>query len=225
MVQSSFDFQLHILSNILILGRKNMATVYLSPSVQESNKFLYPENEEYYMNLIADNLEPYLEKSGINFTRNSTKESLTDIIEESNQGNYDLHVAIHSNAAPADISGQLKGTHIYYNPNDIRGRRLAQILSANFKDIYPNPQLVRTVPTTTLREITMSYSPSVIIETGYHDNEEDVEWIINNIDDIANAINLSLNEYFGITGVSSKDSNTFANNTCTCSSQKEFVWI
>ena len=199
-----------------------MATVYLSPSTQEYNKYFYPENEEHYMNLIADSLEPYLEKSGIDVTRNRTNEALPDIIDESNQGNYDLHVAIHSNAAPSDITGQLKGPHIYYNPSDMRGRRLAQIMAENFKDIYPHPELVRIVPTTTLREVTMSYPPAVIVETGYHDNEEDVEWIINNMDSIAEAISRSLNEYFGIIKISTAQTDTFANNDYK---QKKFTWL
>ena len=48
-----------------------MASLYLSPSTQEYNKYYDNSgSEEYYMNLIADAMEPYLLASGISFTRN-----------------------------------------------------------------------------------------------------------------------------------------------------------
>lgn len=51
-----------------------MPTIYLSPSTQEYNIFYDGEgSEEYYMNLIADAMEPYLVSSGIEFVRNTRK--------------------------------------------------------------------------------------------------------------------------------------------------------
>ena len=44
-----------------------MPSVYLSPSLQEYNPYIDGGNEEYYMNLIADAMEPYLRASGIDF--------------------------------------------------------------------------------------------------------------------------------------------------------------
>lgn len=37
-----------------------MPIIYLSPSTQEFNPYYGGGNEEYYMNLIADAMEPYL---------------------------------------------------------------------------------------------------------------------------------------------------------------------
>ena len=45
-----------------------MASIFLSPSVQEYNKYLTGGDEEQYMNLIADAMMPYLEASGIYVT-------------------------------------------------------------------------------------------------------------------------------------------------------------
>ena len=47
-----------------------MPKVFLSPSTQEWNKYATEGNEEQYMNLLADLMEPYLLSSGISFTRN-----------------------------------------------------------------------------------------------------------------------------------------------------------
>ena len=85
-----------------------MPKVYLSPSLQEFNPYVDGGNEEYYMNLIADAMEPYLRASNIEFDRNSPEQTLTQAIEQSNKGNYDLHFAIHSNAAPENLAGKLR---------------------------------------------------------------------------------------------------------------------
>ena len=48
-----------------------MPMLFLSPSTQEYNLYYDGSgSEEYYMNLIADYMEPYLTASGITFTRN-----------------------------------------------------------------------------------------------------------------------------------------------------------
>ena len=48
-----------------------MPSVYLSPSTQQSNLYVIGGTEEYYMNLVADAMEPYLEASDIDFGRNT----------------------------------------------------------------------------------------------------------------------------------------------------------
>lgn len=68
------------------------------------------------MNLIADQLEPFLRASGISFTRNTPEMTAASSIEASNSGEYDLHLALHSNAAPEDLAGTLTGIAIYYSP-------------------------------------------------------------------------------------------------------------
>ena len=93
-----------------------MPTLFLSPSTQEFNPFIDGGNEEYYMNLIADAMEPYLYASGINFVRNNPTDNVRQVIAQSNSGNYDLHLAIHSNASPENVKGQNTGADIYYYP-------------------------------------------------------------------------------------------------------------
>ena len=46
-----------------------MPSLFLSPSVQEFNPYVNGlGTEEFYMNLVADAMEPYLIASGITFT-------------------------------------------------------------------------------------------------------------------------------------------------------------
>jgi len=175
-----------------------MPRVFLSPSVQEFNPYFGGGSEEEYMNLIADAIEPYLEASGIEFDRNDPNESLGEAINRSNEGEYDLHVAIHSNASAESMSGAQSGTDVYYSPNSFYGTEFAKIVEKNFKNIYPYPDKVKTVPTITLREIRRTNAPATLIEVAYHDNAEDVAWIKNNINLIGETIAMSISEYFGV---------------------------
>ena len=172
--------------------------IYLSPSLQEGNMYINGGSEEYWMNRLADAMVPYLRASGIQYTRNEPWMTLSQAIAQSNAGNYDLHLALHSNAAPENLSGRLQGTDVYYYINSPEGKRAADIIADNFKEIYPNPSKVRAVPTATLAELRRTRAPSVLIETAYHDNLEDAQWIQNNLDIIAANIVRSLTEYFDI---------------------------
>ena len=113
-----------------------MAYIFLSPSTQEFNNYLNEGNEELYMNQIADALEPYLYAMRIAFDRNNPNESTAQAIRDSNSKNYDLHLAIHSNASPSNLEGKLNGIDIYYNPVSTMGRLFAEILQNNYKEIY-----------------------------------------------------------------------------------------
>ena len=172
-----------------------MPIIYLSPSTQEFNPYAGGGNEEQYMNLIADAMEPYLASSGIRFVRNTPEMTAASSITASNSGNYDLHLALHSNASS---SGNARGIEAYYYPTSADGRRFAEIAARNLQLIYPVPNGTRIVPTTTLGEVRRTNAPGVLLEIGYHDNPQDAEWIRSNVNNIAENLVLSLTEYFGI---------------------------
>ena len=174
-----------------------MPIIYLSPSTQEFNPYVGGGNEEYYMNLIADAMEPYLTASGIRFSRNTPEMTAASSIQASNSGNYDFHLALHSNAT-ASGEGNIRGTDVYYYPTSMKGKIFAEIAAANLRLIYPLPDRVRTVPTTAIGEISKTKAPASLIELAYHDNLQDANWIRNNINEIAQNLVLSLTEYFGI---------------------------
>ncbi len=163
-------------------GGVRMPRVYLSPSLQEYNLYVNGGTEEEITNLIADAMEPYLLASGIEFTRNRPEMSLGEAIAASNAGNYDLHFAIHSNAAPESLAGKLQGVDAYYFYNSPYGREMADIVTENMKQVYPDGEKVQSVATATLRELRRTNAPAVLVEVGYHDNIEDAQWIKENID-------------------------------------------
>ncbi len=179
-----------------------MPSVYLSPSTQQNNMYVIGGTEEYYMNLVADAMEPYLEASGIDFGRNTPDMTAASSIRQGNAGGYDLYLAIHSNASPDRIYGQLMGTDVFYYPTSRNGKRFAQIIADNFREIYPYPELVDIRATTALGEVRQPTMPSVLVEVAYHDNENDADWIVDNIDTIGRALAESVAEYFGVPFVS-----------------------
>lgn len=179
-------------------GGMRMPRVYLSPSLQEYNLYVNGGTEEEITNLIADAMEPYLLASGIEFTRNRPEMSLGEAIAASNAGNYDLHFAIHSNAAPESLAGKLQGVDAYYFYNSPYGREMADIVTENMKQVYPDGEKVQSVATATLRELRRTNAPAVLVEVGYHDNIEDAQWIKENIDQIAQALAKSIADYFGV---------------------------
>lgn len=172
-----------------------MANVFISPSVQEFNPFAGGGNEEYYMNLIADDLVPMLIARGIAVERNNPDDSLTAVIRQSNAAPRDLHLAIHSNAGAGQYAGRSQGVEIYYYPYSQQGKRAAEIIAENYRSIYPNPNAVQTIPTTTLGEITKSKAPAVLVEVGFHDNPEEAQWIRENIYNIATVLATSVEEF------------------------------
>lgn len=174
-----------------------MPTIYLSPSTQEFNPYAGGGNEEYYMNLIADAMIPYLIASGIQYVRNTPDMTAATSIAASNSGNYDLHLALHSNAS-GSAAGSVRGSEVYYNPQNSESERFADIAAKNLRVIYPLPDLVKTVPTTSLGEVRRVRAPGVLIEFAYHDNPQDAQWIRDNIDAIAANVVYSLTEFFGI---------------------------
>ena len=176
-----------------------MPIIYLSPSTQEYNEYVNGlGNEEEWMNRLADAMEPMLFASGIQYTRNTPDMTAASSIRASNAGNYNLHLALHTNASGEDQAGQNRGIIAFYFPGSARGMRAAQFLADGLKAIYPLPNLVRTEPTTTIGEVRKVRAPSVFLELGYHDNPDDAAWVKSQLDLIAQNLVDSLCQYFGI---------------------------
>lgn len=175
-----------------------MPILYLSPSTQENNYYVSGGTEEQYMNLLADKMVPYLDASGIRYVRNTPSMTAVSSIAASNAGTYDLHLALHSNAAPEGQYGTARGSIVFYYPGSARGQQAAEIIADGLKEIYPIPNLVRAEGTTAIGEVRRVNAPSAFLELAYHDNTYDADWIKNNLDAIARNIVISLTEYFGI---------------------------
>ena len=179
-----------------------MARIYLSPSTQEYNEYVNNlGTEEQNMNRLADAFVPYLDQLGIAYNRNTPQMTAGSSIRQANATPpYDLYLALHSNAAPEQFAGMLKGPDIYYNPADQESRRAADLIADEFRKIYPEPQLVDVRPTDFLGEVLRPNYPAVLVEVAYHDNPDDAEWILTYFDAIARALANATQEFIGETG-------------------------
>ena len=175
-----------------------MPIIYLSPSTQENNYYVTGGTEEQWMNRLADAMVPYLTASGIRYVRNTPEMTAASSIRASNAGNFDLHLALHSNAAPEGQYGSARGIIVFYFPGSSDGQRAAFIIADNLKSIYPLPNFVRAEATVVIGEVRRVRAPSVFLEIGYHDNPDDATWVTTNLDLIARNLVLSLTEYFGL---------------------------
>lgn len=176
-----------------------MASVFLSPSTQEYNVYVDGSgSEEYWMNRLADAIEPFLTASGIQFGRNDPNLTVGGSVRLSNAGNYDLHLALHTNASGPARAGQQRGIDVYYYDDSAESRRAAELIVEQLKQIYPNPDQVRALSTTSLYELNNTVAPAVLAELGYHDNAADAQWIQDNIYNMASAISRAVAAYLGV---------------------------
>lgn len=176
-----------------------MPTIFLSPSTQEYNQYVTGAgSEEYFMNLLADAMEPLLLSNGIQFTRNDPRGTVSDSIRQSNAGSYDFHLALHSNASDPGSEGRSRGIVAFYYPGSVNSQRAAELFASALREIYPLPNQVTTRSTTTLAEVKRTKAPAVLLEIGYHDNAADAQWIAGHIELIAQTLVQAMTEYFGL---------------------------
>ena len=177
----------------------NMPAIYLSPSTQDWNQYVTGSgSEEYNMNLLADALEPYLRANAIRYRRNRPEMTAASSIREANAGEYDLYLALHSNAAPDGHYGEERGIIAFYYPGSVQGRRAAELLAQQLRQIYPLPNKVTVRDTTTLGEVRQSRAPAVLLEIGYHDNYADAVWVEGHTESIARQIAWGVTEFFNL---------------------------
>lgn len=170
--------------------------VYISPSTQQHNKTALGDTEENVMHMIADELVPLLKDSGILVFRGKKEQTLQQMVTESNNLAVDCHVAIHSNAAGTAEQGKnVRGCEVYHYTNSINGNRLACGIYKYMEELTPTKD--RGVKSSsTLHELKNTKAPAVIVEVDFHDNFDGAKWIMDNIENIAEAIAQGICDYF-----------------------------
>jgi N-acetylmuramoyl-L-alanine amidase len=168
-------------------------SVYLSPSMQENNTgALNYGTEEARMNQIADVVQKVLQDYGVDVCRNRPEWSLGQAVTDSNRVKPNLHFAIHSNA------GGGRGAEIYAYAPGGEGEKAAKLIYAEIAAITPTADRgVKFNPS--FYELRNTNSPAALVEIAFHDNAEDVAWIMNNIENIGVALAKGVLKYFGIT--------------------------
>lgn len=105
----------------------------------------------------------------------------------------ELHMPIHSNG----FNKKVTGTRIFYGNDGSEGHRAATAILATLGPVTPGaPDMVQAYPA--LYEIRVPKAPTAYIEADFHDVQEVADWIVDNTQEIAEAICKGVCDYFGV---------------------------
>ena len=178
-----------------------MASVYISPSLQEWNVVygMYG-TEEQRMNQMADIVQYELERHGVTTWRNSPEMTLQQVVAESNAIGPDVHVALHSNAS---ATGQARGAEIYVHRFGGEAEELARDIYGYVSELTPTEDLgvkeaYATFNGQGMYELRRTARPAVLLEAAFHDNPDDAQFIIDHIYEIGQGVAKGILDYFDI---------------------------
>jgi len=162
-----------------------MYKVYLSPSTQDKSFGVEDFGvEEFRMNQIADEVEKeLLKRKKYVVYRNKTSMNKEDIIEDSNNLNVDVHIAIHS------YYGKRQGPECYTQVGSEVSNGFAKSIYQEVNKTYYDKNIDNGIfYDESIVEIMKVKRPAVLVQIGCHENKEDVNWIIKNTKKIGIAI-------------------------------------
>lgn len=171
--------------------------IYLSPSDQGDNKYAAGNtNEEKQCERIADACAVALKRCGFEVKNNKTS-SMEARVSESNRWGADLHVPIHTNA----FNKKTAGTRLFCWDTKGAGYKACKAIFAKLAPLTPGTSENITA-NTSLYEIRNATAPTAYIEVDFHDVKSVAQWIIENVEQIGEAIAKGICAYFGVKYVS-----------------------
>ena len=170
--------------------------IYISPSDQTGNLYAVGNtNEAVQCRKIAEYVVAALKRCGFEALTN-TKQEMEDRVIESNNWDADLHVCIHTNA----FNSEVKGTRLFASDLKSTGYKVCKEIMATLAPITPgNSDGISARPG--LYEVKYTNAYCAYVEVAFHDNKEEAQWIIDNKENIAEAICKGLCNYYGVTYV------------------------
>lgn len=169
--------------------------IFLSPSDQFENTYAGGStNEGEQMGLLAEKLAPILQRCGfeVKIVHRST---LANKCNQSDAWGADLHLPLHSNAFNGTVSGTrvmcmrtVEGQLGYEYSKKIFNQ-LDAVTPGTSSNISAQPQLY---------EIHAPHAPTVYVEVDFHDVPMVANWIVHNLDVIADAIARGVCDCFGV---------------------------
>jgi N-acetylmuramoyl-L-alanine amidase len=120
--------------------------------------------------------------------------TITEIVNDSDNREVDCHVALHSDA---ENSGTVRGTTAFACDNSVNGQKLAKYLYNQVSAITPVED--RNIKDGAwIQEVRQTDAPACLMEVDFHSTLDGAEWIINNISNIAEAVSRGILQYLGI---------------------------
>lgn len=201
-----------------------MASVYLSPSVDDQQVVVTGGNEEKYMNMVADAMVPYLRASGIEFDRNDPNMTVAQIIEQSNSKYHDLHLILNMESGVGNLGGLMRGINVVHYTGSPGGSIAAKVFYDNLKTIYPDPNLVTLSSDRLNPQLRDTDAAALMTDLGYRDNYTDATWLQNNINEVAKTLVMSIAEYLEVPFVDVQASGTGSQAVSFSGSKQAKLW-
>ena len=189
-----------IVTEYEFIPREKPIKIYVSPSKQEYNKGVLEvgyTTEAKMMNKLADVLIPKLESYNYIVYRNNPATDINTWAKESKKNEVDLHLALHSNGS---VLHDESGVKTYIDAEVDKTYSLANLIQDNLVSVYYNKSNKNngvSYARGRLGECRPNLVPfGILLEIGYHDDYNDAKWIVNNMEEIADAIVKALNQYY-----------------------------
>lgn len=171
-----------------------MKKIYLSPSDQPANLYAYGNtNEKVVCCEISAYAEKALRRNGFDVIT-GTSTSLSARCSEADKWGADLYIPVHTNA----FNGKVSGTRMICYRLSGEGYKacqaifdaLAPITPGKSENITANPGLY---------EIKTPKAPTAYIEVDFHDVPDVAKWILENTEQIGEAICKGVCNHYGVT--------------------------
>ena len=143
------------------------------------------------MGRLADDLEMELKRCGFEVI-NAQYGNMYDRVRDSNAWPADLHVAPHTNG----FDGTVSGTRVHCYPSE-KSRKIGKLIQDRIAPLSPGTS-ERLVESTNLYELRVPTMPAVLPEFGFHDNPEEAQWLIDNMEAIAEETCKAICEFFDV---------------------------
>lgn len=173
-----------------------MIKIFLSPETQNKSYAVVGFNEEMVMNKVTDVVQRELLRTGqFEIYRNDGSDRFKSI-DDSNLyvGSNGLHIAIHTNA------GGGHGCEVFAFAPKTGSDDLAKILFNRISALTPmKDRAVKYSPK--FDEVHMTTARAVLIELAFHDNTQEAQWIIDNVEQLGIELAKGICEYKGVTYV------------------------
>ena len=175
-----------------------MPNIFLSPEDRASNVYASSAlwngrttNEKEQMGRCADYLEIALKRCGCEVI-NAQYGNMYDRVRASNAWPADLHIALHTNG----FNGKAAGTRVHCYPSE-KSRLIGKLIQERIAPKSPGaPDYL--VEDSVLYELRATTMPAVLPEFGFHDNPEEAQWLIDNMEAIAEQTCQAVCEFFDI---------------------------
>ena len=168
--------------------------IYIASSNQVKNIGVEPfTNERKEMNLVSDLLEKELKAKGFEVYRNDYLTGYSSYLRECEEKDIDLIVSLESTSS---VNHDRTGLETSITNESSNSYSLASLINKNLNELKES-KLIFTNNIVGSHTLETNGIKSVMISLGYHDNNNDANWIVSNRENIAKSIANSILEYYG----------------------------